>query len=78
MNKILNAISEFFKSKSGGAKGALIGLVVALLIIFLGLIKTIFIAICVGIGYYIGKCFEADKNFFRKLLDRFLPPGRFR
>lgn len=78
MNKLINDFLEYYKTHSGRVKGALIGLIIAIGILTLGFLKTIFIAICVFLGYYIGKQYEMDKNFWRKILNKIFPPGRFR
>ena len=69
---------DFYHAHHGGINGALTGLVLAVFILVLGFLKTIFIALCVGIGYYIGKKVTEDKDYIRNLLDRILPPGTYR
>lgn len=77
MNLIEN-LMIFYNSHRGGVNGAAIGLLVAVLILILGLIKMLFIAICIGVGYYIGKRLYEDENYIKNLLDRVLPPGTYR
>lgn len=77
MNFIENLI-QFYNSHKGGVNGAAAGLIVAVLILILGLIKMLFIAICIGVGYYIGKRLYEDENYIKNLLDRILPPGTYR
>lgn len=72
--KILN----FYGSHRGGINGAAVGLVIAVTILLLGFFRTLFIAICVGIGYYIGKRVYEDKDYIKNFLDRVLPPGTYR
>ncbi|MFA5385831.1 MAG: DUF2273 domain-containing protein [Eubacteriales bacterium] len=48
-------IIDFLGRHRGKAIGILIGLVFGGLVIKYGIIKTIFVAICVVVGYYIGK-----------------------
>ncbi len=69
---------EFYNSHRGGINGALIGLVVASVILLIGFFKALFIALCVGVGYYIGKRISEDKDYLKNLLDRVLPPGTYR
>lgn len=71
-------IIEFYRSHYGEINGALIGLVIAICVLVIGFFQTLFIAICVLLGYYIGKKISKDKNYFKNLLDRFLPPGTYR
>lgn len=42
--------------------GALIGLVVALMLIFLGFWKAVFVVLCVGLGYLIGQVLEGEQT----------------
>lgn len=69
---------EFYNSHCGGINGALIGLSLAVIILTIGFFRAMFIAICVGIGYYIGKRISEDKDYIKNLLDRILPPGTYR
>jgi len=55
--------------------GALIGLVVALLIIRFGILWALFILLCVGIGYWVGKQLDEDPERLFHIFDRLLPPG---
>jgi len=78
MGKLLENFVEYYKGHKGRVIGALTGLVLSILIIWIGFFQSLFIALCVFVGYYIGKKFESDKNFIRKLLNKLLPPGRYR
>jgi Small integral membrane protein len=69
---------DFYKENQGGINGALTGLFCAVFILLIGFLKTFFIAICIGIGYYIGKKVTEDKDYIKNLLDRILPPGTYR
>lgn len=70
--------TEFYKSHRGGVNGALVGFIIAAAILILGFFRVLFIAICSGIGYYIGKKLTHDKDYLKNLLDRILPPGTYR
>lgn len=52
--------------------GALIGLIVALLLLFLGFWKVLFILLCIGLGYFIGQYFDGDEAF-ENLIQRLFP-----
>ena len=78
MKNLFEELSEFYKTHKWRVNGAVLGAVFALLILKFGLIKSIFIALCIFIGYYIGKKFESDKKIFKRILDKLLPPGRYR
>ena len=74
----IDQILEFYHSHRGGLNGAFIGLMISVSILALGLFRTMFIAIFVVLGYYIGKNISADKDYIKNLLDRILPPGTYR
>ncbi|MDR0287163.1 MAG: DUF2273 domain-containing protein [Clostridiales bacterium] len=75
---MLRRFYKFYKVHFWSFNGSLAGLLIGLSVIFIGFFQTLFIAICVFIGYYIGKQLEKDKNFLRHLLDKILPPGTYR
>ena len=76
MNK--EKLLELYNLNRGANNGAIIGMVTALVLMLLGILKTLFIALCIGIGYYIGNRLSRDKNYITNLLDRILPPGTYR
>lgn len=55
--------------------GGLIGLVLALLVIRFGPLWTIFILLCAGVGYWIGKRLDEEPESLMQILDRLIPPG---
>ncbi|MCL6447518.1 MAG: DUF2273 domain-containing protein [Armatimonadetes bacterium] len=60
---------EFLSRHRGKITGVILGLIFGWLIILYGFLKTFFIALCAGIGYYIGK--RADEKYdFKDLLAR--------
>ena len=71
-------ILNFYKENTGATWGAFIGLVTAVLILTIGLFRTLFIAIFICIGYYIGKRMSYDKEYIRRFFDKMLPPGTYR
>lgn len=70
---------EYYYRHRGAINGSLIGLVLAIAFLSFGFIKVLFVALCVILGYYIGKRTSEDKNFLSKLFkglkDRIFPPG---
>lgn len=74
----LERISEFYVSHRGAINGALVGFLIAIAILLFGLLKVLFIALLTGIGFYIGKRLQVDKDYIKNLLDRVLPPGTYR
>lgn len=56
--------------------GGLAGLVGALLVIRFGFFWTLFILLCSGLGYWVGKRLDEEPESLVQILDRILPPGR--
>lgn len=63
--------AEYIIKHRGKIAGVFLGLVVGLIILKYGLLKTVFIALCVGIGYYIGKRLDERVNFKEMLASFF-------
>jgi len=67
-----NGFFEFIKTHRGQIIGISLGLLVGVLILTIGFFRTLFLAICVGIGAFFG-----TKNKFRsklfEVLDKILP-----
>lgn len=62
-------ISDVWKYHRGKTIGVGLGLLFGLLAVVVGLLKTLFIAICIGIGYFIGKRAD-EKGDLQKFLNR--------
>ena len=75
---MLRKLYRFYRNNYWGINGALIGLLLGLSLVFLGLIKTIILAVCILAGYFVGRMLQKDKNFIKNLLDKILPPGSYR
>lgn len=69
-------LMEIFSHHRGKTIGILVGLFFSIFVIWIGIIKTLFISLCVYLGYFIGKKVD-DKEDFLVLLDKILPPGKF-
>lgn len=69
---------EFYHAHRGEVNGASIGFVIASVILLIGFFRTLFIVVCIALGYYIGKRISHDKGYFKNLLDKILPPGTYR
>ncbi len=54
--------------------GVLAGLGIGILFLFLGFFQTIFLLICVGLGFFIGNKLDKKEDLM-DFLDRLLPPG---
>lgn len=76
MNK--EKIFDYYSKNRGGINGALSGFLFSAFILIFGFFKSVFIALCVGLGYYIGKRLSNDKKYIKNLLDKILPPGTYR
>jgi len=66
--ELLNLLDDY----KGRVVGLLLGFIIALLIINFGIILSIFIIICVGIGYYLGMRYD-NKQDFKDLINDILP-----
>ena len=55
--------------------GGLIGLIFALLVIRFGPWWTLFILVCCGTGYWVGKRLDEEPESLMQILDRLIPPG---
>ena len=62
---MLRKLYRFYRNNYWGINGAVIGLLLGLALVFLGLLKTVIIAICVLAGYFVGRKLQQDKNFLR-------------
>ncbi|MEG6585635.1 DUF2273 domain-containing protein [Dendrosporobacter sp. 1207_IL3150] len=67
-------LEEIWQQHSGKIMGILIGLIVGILIISFGFFKTLFILLCAGVGYIVGKRID-EKEDIMDILDKLLPPG---
>lgn len=75
MNNIL--LEEIWKQHRGKIIGALLGFFVGVFILFFGFLRTLFVLICIIVGYGIGKRID-EKEDIMDILDRLLPPGYHR
>lgn len=71
-------IINFYRKNMGAVIGAIIGLAMSVLILTIGLGNTLFIAVFVCVGCYFGSKISNDKDYIKRLLDRILPPGKYR
>lgn len=78
MKHLFEPILRLVHGKDAGLVGALVGFVLAVLWVVFGFFKMLFIVLLTLAGYVIGARFFRNSAHFRELLDKFLPPGRFR
>lgn len=68
-------IVELLTNHRGKTLGTVGGLIFALLIVFFGWLKGLFIIAMVALGYFIGKRIDDEQSGIAELLDRYLPNG---
>jgi uncharacterized membrane protein len=66
---------EILSNHRGKLIGSLLGLVIALAIIRLGFLWTVFAGILTFLGYSIGRRVDEQKENVLDIIDRYLPPG---
>jgi hypothetical protein len=67
---------QFLRRHRGKVAGVTIGIWVGFGVMQLGVLWTLFISSCVGIGYFIGRRLDDSQEGLLDFLDRVLPPGR--
>ena len=78
MKSFWQHIVDSLKGRSPGSVGAVLGFTLALSLVIFGLIKTLFLIGMTLLGYFLGIRYFSNKEAFRNLLDKILPPGMFR
>lgn len=78
MKSFWQQLFDQLKGRHPGTVGAVIGLLLGLSLILFGLIKTLFLIALTGLGYFLGVRYFSNRETFRNLLDKLLPPGFFR
>lgn len=68
-------VHEIWENHRGKLLGTLIGLFVALLVLWVGVLWSLFILACMLVGYWLGKRMDEHKENLAEVLDRILPPG---
>ncbi len=58
-----NLFRIIFEQHRGKAIGILLGLLASILFISYGFWRTIFIIVCIALGFFIGKKIDENKNF---------------
>lgn len=78
MRRLFVPLIDFLQGKNPGVTGALFGLLLGLLLVIFGFWKSLFVLLLSVVGYMLGVSVFANAESFKRLLDRILPPGRFR
>lgn len=68
---MMGPLLELFYQHKGRVIGSLIGLFFALLIVTLGFFKTIFIFVCIAVGFFLGNRYDLNQGF-GELIERFV------
>ena len=78
MKRLFEPIVQRLRGRNAGFVGLVLGFILGLLLVLFGVLRTLLIIALSCGGYYVGIRYFADAESFRRLLDRLLPPGRFR
>lgn len=78
MKQLFDPILRLVHGKDAGLVGALVGFVLAVLWVIFGFWRMLFIVLLTLAGYVIGARLFRNSAHFRELIDKVLPPGRFR
>lgn len=78
MRKLFDPILQIVHGKDAGVIGAAVAFILAILWAIFGFWKTFFIVIFTITGYIIGARLFRNSSHFKELIDKLLPPGRFR
>jgi uncharacterized membrane protein len=78
MKAFWQQLFENLKGRNPGTVGAVAGLVLALSLVIFGIWKTLFLIGMSLLGYFLGVRYFSNREAFRNLLDKILPPGLFR
>lgn len=70
----LKKLVEYYCSHQGAIIGGIIGLVTGIAFLVFGFFKVLFIALCVMLGYYIGKNASEGRNFIKDIKDKLFSP----
>lgn len=75
MGDNFSEVLNYLATKKGRLMGILVGILLGFAIMKYGFWKTLFIMICAGLGYFIGKRID-DQRGFEDILEQVLPRGR--
>ncbi len=78
MKRLFIPLINFLQGKNPGVVGAVSGLSLGLLLVIFGFWKTLLVLFLMVMGYILGVKYFSNPEQFKQLLDRLLPPGRFR
>ncbi|RJQ11406.1 MAG: DUF2273 domain-containing protein [Bacillota bacterium] len=67
---------RYYRRHRGKFLGVVIGLWVGFGVMLLGVLWTLFVSLCVAVGYFVGRRLDDNQEDLLDFLDRVLPPGR--
>lgn len=67
-------VVAYFKKNKGKSIGVLCGLLFGVIVLIIGFFKSLFLAVCIGLGFWIGNLHDKQENFLA-YLDKILPNG---
>ena len=70
-------LEELWQTHKGRIVGMAVGLLFGLMVLILGVFKTLFLLVCAVGGYLIGKKIDQKEDLL-EILDKILPPGYHR
>jgi uncharacterized membrane protein len=66
------SLLNMFNNNRGKCIGTILGLAVAVFVLVIGFFKTLFISLCILIGFYIGKKVD-NKESILDIIERIIP-----
>lgn len=67
-------LEDAWQNHRGKLVGTVLGIVIGASIMIFGFFKTVFILVCGLVGLFVGKRVD-DKDDFRDIIERIIPPG---
>lgn len=78
MKPFWQELADLVRGRNPSVVGAISGLLLALSLVIFGFFKTLFIIGLTVLGSFLAVRYFANRESFRNLLDKILPPGKFR
>ncbi len=63
-----------FTNHRGKTIGIICGLLFGIFVLLIGFFRSLFLAVCIGVGYWIGRMYDRQESFMA-FLDKILPNG---
>mgnify|MGYP001945638173 CR=1 FL=1 len=75
IKEIFDKLMDYINTNKGKVFGGIIGFAFAILVLSIGFFKTLFIALCTWLGYFLGSKSDSKEDM-RELLERILSSGK--